>query len=62
MPHRAAARLRELIADLDRAQSASAELADQARKELADLARNGELKPAGAGSTVRRMKKGKKKR
>ena len=63
MPHKTAARLRELIQELERAQSESGDLADRARQELSDLARNGELRPVGTGGEVLRTRKaGRKKR
>lgn len=63
MPQKHAARLRELIDELDRAQAESGDLADMARQELAGLMRGGELEPARGTSAARRSTKaGRKKR
>lgn len=63
MPHKAAARLRELLEQLKRAQNESGDLAEQARHELAGLIHDPALRPASASDSGRRKKKaGKKKR
>lgn len=62
MPQKTAARLRELMDELNRVQSASGDLADKARQEVAGVMRGGELRPATPSNPQRRSKLGRKKR
>lgn len=62
MPQKTAARLRELMDELNRAQSESGDVADKARQELAGVMRGGELKPATEPTSPQRSKPGRKKR
>jgi hypothetical protein len=62
MPHKTAARLRELMDELNRAQSESGDTADKARQELAGVMRSGELRPASEPIAQQRSKLGRKKR
>src|SRR5688500_333970 len=62
LPHKPAARLRELMDERNRAQSEAGDIADKARQEVAGLMRGGELKPATAANAARRSKLGRKKR
>ena len=48
--------------ELNRAQSASGDLADKARQYLAGVMRSNELRPATSSSAARRSKLGRKKR
>lgn len=63
MPHKTEARLRQLLEELKRAQSASGDTAQQAREDLAGMMTSGDLRPIGtSGTTLRKKKAGKKKR
>jgi hypothetical protein len=64
MPNKTTSRLRELLAELQKAQLESDDLAQQARSDLAGVMSSGELRPVGTsgGGGRRKKKAGRKKR
>jgi hypothetical protein len=63
MPHRTTSRLRELLDELQKAQSESGGLVRQARQDIAGVIANDALRPIGtSGSGARKKKAAKKKR